>query len=97
MFSLGDIKPYSKALYQTSYAAISAEPMTADTNLVHLMNILLALYAVVFFASIAGIVGSFFIDQKQEDKEVLSASGLKLSVKDKDDDDNLPVKELGEV
>lgn len=60
------VSPYGKALHAAALAAITGEPTGSGAGLAQVMDVLLSLYAVVFFATLAGILGSFFVERRRE-------------------------------
>lgn len=67
LYNLG-LRPYGRALHAAALAAINGEPTGSERALAQVLDVALALYAVVFFASLAGIVGAFFLERKEEQK-----------------------------
>jgi voltage-gated potassium channel len=57
----GAVESYGDALYAAAMAAITGEPSGADDGVGRILDVALALYAVAFFATSAGIVGAFFV------------------------------------
>ena len=60
----GAVRPYGAALHRAALAAITGEPMGSTHGLAQVLDVLLALYAVVFFATLAGILGAFFLEKR---------------------------------
>ena len=72
LYSLAKVRPYGAALHAAALATITGEPTGSDHGVAQLMDVVLALYAVVFFAALAGIVGAFFITNR--DAQAFSSS-----------------------
>ena len=68
LYSLARVRPYGDALHAAALGAITGEPTGSDHAVAQVLEVALALYAVVFFASLAGIVGAFFVETKAEQK-----------------------------
>lgn len=65
---------YIDALYDTALLAISGEPLSVDTGFSRLLEVILSVYAVAVFATLAGALGAFFLrDESEKDRE--SADG----------------------
>jgi voltage-gated potassium channel len=62
------LRPYGHALHAAALASITGEPIGVDRAVAQVLDVVLALYAVLFFASLAGIVGAFFLEKKGEQK-----------------------------
>ncbi|MDO9591257.1 MAG: hypothetical protein Q7J04_08965, partial [Microcella sp.] len=62
---------YIDALYETALLAISGEPLSVDTGFSRLLEVILSIYAVAVFATLAGALGAFFLrddDEKATDE-----------------------------
>lgn len=62
---VADIHPYGAALHAAALAAITGEPTASKAGIAQVLDVVLALYAVVFFAALAGIVGAFFVETRR--------------------------------
>lgn len=60
------VAPYGRALHAAALACITGEPIGSHAGVAEVLDIILALYAVVFFATLAGILGAFFVEQRRE-------------------------------
>ena len=65
LVEFGRIHPYGAALHAAALAAINGEPTGSTVGVAQVLDVALALYAVVFFASLAGIVGAFFVESRR--------------------------------
>lgn len=61
LYSAADLRPYGMALHAAALGAITGEPTTSGTGVGQILDVVLAVYAVAFFATLAGIVGAFFV------------------------------------
>ena len=66
LYSTGAVEPYGAALHAAALGATTGEASGATTGLAQVLDVALALYAVAFFAALAGTVGAYFIEHKQE-------------------------------
>ena len=53
---------YADALYEAALLAISGTPLSVDTGFTRLLEVVLSIYAVAVFATLAGALGAFFLD-----------------------------------
>ncbi len=67
LYELGSYTSYGIALYDAALATISGEPTGRDHTAAQVLDVVLALYSVVVFASLAGALGAFFL-KRREDK-----------------------------
>ncbi len=76
LFEFGPYETYAPALHGAALASVAGEPLGEPGAFAAIMEVLLALYAVVVFASMAGIMGAFLVERRNEDKNasVLSTS-----------------------
>jgi len=61
LHSAADVRPYGRALHAAALATITGEPTGSEHGAAQALDVVLALYAVVFFAALAGMVGAFFV------------------------------------
>jgi voltage-gated potassium channel len=73
---VANLHPYGNALHAAALAAITGEPTGSPAGLAQLLDVVLALYAVVFFAALAGIVGAFFIESRRTAATVREEPGV---------------------
>lgn len=64
LYEYGQIHPYPSALHAAAMAAISGESIAREGNVVAVLDVVLAVYSVVFFASLAGTIGAYFLEQR---------------------------------
>ena len=65
LYVSGDYRSYGPALYETALAAITGEPLTANTGLARLLTVLLAGYSVAIVATLAAALGAWFLSHDQ--------------------------------
>jgi voltage-gated potassium channel len=64
LYVLGAYRAYGTALYDVALATISGEPLTAEGTLARVLDIALATYSVAVFATLAGALGAFYLEQR---------------------------------
>lgn len=70
---------YADALYETALLSISGEPLSVDTGFSRLLEVVLSIYSVAVFATLAGALGAFFLrgeslDEKADEPELTATS-----------------------
>jgi voltage-gated potassium channel len=73
VFELGDSSDYGTALYDVAIATITGTPIRAQSPVVRLVNVGLALYSVIVFAALAATLGAFFVEGSAERKQFEAA------------------------
>jgi len=68
VYEFGDVQPYGNALHAAAKATIAAEAMPGSSGVVQLLDVLVGAYSIVIFAAVAGAVGAFFLEQRDEQK-----------------------------
>lgn len=58
---------YSTALYEAALATITGTGITADDFFARLLQLVLAVYSVAVFATLAGSLGAFFLQNEEEE------------------------------
>lgn len=66
LFEFGGIAPYGLALHDAALATITGEPISGSSGVKQVMDILLSLYSVIVFATVAGALGAFFFEKRAE-------------------------------
>lgn len=74
LHAAGSIRPYGAALHAAALAATTGEPTGSERGLAQVFDVVLALYAVVFFASLAGILGAYFLERRRDAPDMTAAS-----------------------
>jgi voltage-gated potassium channel len=62
------------ALHATALGATTGQPLGLHSGFAETLEVFLALYAVAFFASIAGALGAFFMDRRKEAEQRAAAA-----------------------
>ncbi len=65
LYVLGHYDDYGLALYDSALATVSGEPLSADGGLARLLDVVLAVYSVAVFATVAGALGAYFLDRNR--------------------------------
>jgi voltage-gated potassium channel len=74
LYESNTVSPYGRALHAAALASITGEPIGSHSGFAEVLDVLLAVYAVVFFAALAGILGAFFMEQRNERTAILERS-----------------------
>jgi voltage-gated potassium channel len=69
LYVLGDYEDYAVALYDAALATVSGEPLSADSGLARFLDVLLAVYSVAVFATVAGALGAYFLERNRNDPD----------------------------
>lgn len=59
---------YGDALHDAALATITGEPMGSQAGLARVLEVALALYSVVVFATLAGVLGAYFLEDTGRDR-----------------------------
>lgn len=62
------VRPYGAALHAAALAAINGEPIGSDHGVAQALDVVLAIFAVVFFATLAGTAGAYFLERRDEQR-----------------------------
>lgn len=73
LFEFGGTNNYAEALHDAAYAAVVGEPMSDRSAFARVLEVLLAIYSVVVFATLAGTLGAFFLERRGEAAGEVSA------------------------
>lgn len=66
LYQAARIRPYGTALHAAALATVAGEPTGGDHGVAQVLDVALAVYAVVFFAALAGSLGAFFLEQQRQ-------------------------------
>ena len=61
LFEFAGYSSYAVALHDAAYATVAGEPLSAESALARVVEIVLATYSVVVFAALAGMLGAYFL------------------------------------
>lgn len=76
LFELGDYGSYGAALDDAALATIAGEPFFPEHAALRVVQIAVIGYSVVVFAALAGTVGAFFLERKDDDARRLRAEAV---------------------
>lgn len=69
LFEAGGYDTYGEALYATALATVVGEPLFASEPLARIVEVVLLGYSVVVFATLAGSMGAFILERRDDDRE----------------------------
>lgn len=75
LFELGDYGSYGDALDDAALATISGEPFFPEHPALRIVQVFVVAYSVVVFAALAGTVGAFLLERRNDDARRLQADG----------------------
>lgn len=75
LYEFSSYDSYARALHEATLTVVSGEPLTVDDAFADVTEIVLALYSVVVFATLAGTLGAFFVERGSERRERVAAGG----------------------
>lgn len=64
LYAFSGFADYGDALHAAALATIAGEPLGRDDSFARLLDVVLATYSVVVFATLAGSFGAFFLEQR---------------------------------
>ncbi len=70
LFELGDYGSYADALDDAALATIAGEPFFPEDSALRVVQIAVVSYSVVVFAALAGTVGAFLLERRDDDRRL---------------------------
>lgn len=67
LYLVGDYTDYAEALHAATLAAVAGEPLAEGNGVATAIGVALVLFSVVVFAALAGALGAFFLERRQEE------------------------------
>ncbi len=64
LYATGEHDSYAESLYESAMAAITGSGITGDSIFSRIIQVLLAIYSVAVFATLAGTLGAYFLRRK---------------------------------
>lgn len=64
LFEFTDVAPYGEALYRSALAASSGQPIRVASGVAKVLDVVLSLYSIVFFASAAATFGAYLLERR---------------------------------
>lgn len=68
LFEFGGIEPYARALHAAAMATISGTAIPTGNSVSDVMEVVLALYSVAILGAVAGSLGAYFLERKDEEE-----------------------------
>ncbi|GAB3347461.1 hypothetical protein [Modestobacter lapidis] len=65
LYVVGAYEVYGVALYDTALATVVGEPLSAGGQLARVLDVVLAVYSVAVFATLAGALGAYFLEGRR--------------------------------
>ena len=62
LYVLGAYDTYGPALHQAAMATVTGQPLSTDAAFARFLEVVLAVYSVAVFATLAGALGAYFLD-----------------------------------
>jgi voltage-gated potassium channel len=75
LYELGDFARYGDALHAAALATVTGEPLAQPGAFARTLEVLLAVFSVVVFATLAGSLGAYFLETRQPPAEEPPAEG----------------------
>lgn len=69
IYEFGDYEQYLPALHDAALAAVTGEPIGQDSAVVQVLEVVLAIFSVVVFAALAGALGAFFLERRDDGED----------------------------
>jgi voltage-gated potassium channel len=64
LFEFAVYGSYAEALHDAAFAAVTGQPLVADGGFARVTELVLAVYSVVVFAALAGMLGAYFLERR---------------------------------
>ena len=65
LYVLGAYDTYGPALHEAALATVTGEPLSTDAGFARVLEVVLAVYSVAVFATLAGALGAYFLDPRR--------------------------------
>ncbi|MCV7154053.1 hypothetical protein [Mycolicibacterium pyrenivorans] len=82
LYQFSDYPRYADALHSAALGAVTGEPLGKTDGFAQVTDVVLAIFSVVVFGALAGLLGSFFIENRTLQKEAAGRSSSDQSVND---------------
>lgn len=69
LYVFGAYDQYGSALHETALSTVTGAPLSAEGEAVRVLEVSLAVYSVVVFATLAGALGAYFLQQREDERE----------------------------
>ena len=77
LFEFGDYGSYADALDDAALATIAGEPFFPDSAVLRVVQIVVVTYSIVVFAALAGTVGAFLLERRDDDDRRLRSEAVR--------------------
>lgn len=74
LYQFSDYPRYADALHSAALGAVTGEPLGKTDGFAQVTEVILAVFSVVVFGALAGLLGSFFIENRDHQKEAAERS-----------------------
>lgn len=75
LYLFGAYDEYGSALHETALTTVTGAPLSADGQAVRVLEVGLAAYSVVVFATLAGALGAYFLQHRDEARAPAAGGG----------------------
>lgn len=65
LYVAGAYEDYAPALHETALTTVTGQPLTAESGLARILEVGLAVYSVAVFATLAGALGAYFLEERR--------------------------------
>ncbi|WP_116709124.1 hypothetical protein [Actinomycetospora cinnamomea] len=69
LYVLGAYTRYLDALHEAALATVTGEPLSADDGVARVLEVVLAVYSVAVFATLAGAIGAYFLHARAAESD----------------------------
>ena len=80
LYEFADYERYGDALHAAALATVTGEPLAQDGGFARIFEVVLAVFSVVVFATLAGSLGAYFLetraDRRPETPTNVASSGV---------------------
>ncbi|WP_225754791.1 hypothetical protein [Actinotalea sp. Marseille-Q4924] len=77
LYLVGVHETYADSLHAAALATVSGEPLGADDGVARVLEVVLAVYSVAVFATLAGALGAYFLERPRERAEPAGTAGAR--------------------
>jgi voltage-gated potassium channel len=74
LFELGEYETYGDALHAAALATVAGEPIFAERAALKLLELVVLAYSVIVFATLAGTVGAFLLERREQDRAAVEVA-----------------------
>lgn len=79
LFEFGIYESYADALHAAALAAVVGEPLAQEAGFAKVMEVVLAVFSVVVFATLAGSLGAYFLERRDHDERARTGGAVSTS------------------